>query len=85
MNGAFMINPGCFNKAIVLAMQLAYKNGKSAGDGMAEELNEVARRHPEWVEFLGNTEADADKITGDLREEGMKVLNIEEEKRKKDK
>jgi hypothetical protein len=82
MNGAFMINPGYFNKVIVLAMQLGYKNGKSAGDGMAEEMIEVGKRHPEWVTFLGNTEKDASIITGDLREEGMKVKNVQEEQRK---
>jgi len=34
---------------------------------------------------LGETEKDADLLTGDLREEGLKVLNLNEEQRKREK
>lgn len=83
MNGAFMITPSYFGKVMALAVQLGYANGKKEGDGMAEELQEVARRHPEWVTFLGNTKADAAMMTGNLREKGVKVLNLNEEAKRK--
>lgn len=69
-------------RALPLMHQLAFKNGKSEGAGLAEEAVEVSRRHPDWVEIIGNTEMDADQLAGNLREEGQKVLNLNEVKRR---
>ncbi len=83
MNIAFSLNN---SKAIPLMMQLAYKNMKKPGAGLAEELTEVARRHPEWVTIIGKTEMDADLMTGNMRELNpkLKILNLNEERRKKE-
>lgn len=80
MNLAFMLNDF---RALPLMVQLAYKNGKKEGQGMAEEAIEVSKRHPEWVTILGNTEMDAGQMTGELREEGLKILNVNEIERQK--
>ena len=64
--------------------QLGYKNSKPEGAGLAKEAIEVARRHPEWVELIGSTNMDADMLTGEIRDldPSVKVLNLNEEKRK---
>ena len=70
------------NKALILAYQLAYKNGKQEGSkDLSEEFIEVHKRHPDWLDFLGATDKDSDMLTGDLREQGVKVLNINEVER----
>ena len=79
MNGAFILKN---EKAIILAIQLGYKNNKQDGQGLAEEFHEVQKRHPDWVEFLGNTEMDSDMLTGELRDKKIKILNLNEERRK---
>ena len=47
---------------------------------MQEEFDIVKQRHPDWFQLLGvsNEEPDIDKMTGDAREAGHKVLNIHE-------
>lgn len=80
-NLAFMINDV---RAIPLIKQLCYKNCKKAGEGVAEEAVEVSKRHPEWVTIIGSTDYDADMLTGNLRERGMKILNLNELKRRKE-
>lgn len=79
MNLAFILND---TRAIPLMIQLGYKNNKKEGQGLAEEAVEVAKRHPTWVTILGNTEMDASLLAGNLREEGLKVLNLNEIERK---
>lgn len=63
-------------------INLALSHGKKPGDSMAEEFAEVAEKHPDWFEVLGTTDQDIDQITGDLRENGKKVLNINEVQRR---
>lgn len=79
---AFMLNDF---RALPLMYQLGYKNGKKAGDGLIEEAIEVSKRHPTWVTILGYTNMDADMLAGNLRESGLKVLNVNELKRRKKK
>lgn len=74
-NVAFIINE---LKAIPLMYQLGYKNRKKSGAGLAEEAIEVSKRHPSWVTILGTTKQDAGMITGNLREQGIKILNLQE-------
>jgi len=79
-NIAFIINDF---RALPLMYQLGYKNGKKDGTGLAEEALEVSKRHPSWVTILGTTKQDAGMITGNLREQGVKVLNIQELERRR--
>ena len=64
-------------------VELARKNGKKAGDSMQEEFEEVLKKKKDKFKHLGNTDKDIDILTGDLRENGLKVLNMNEEKRRK--
>jgi len=64
--------------------ELALAHGKKAGESMQEEFDEVRKRHPDKFQCLGQTEQDIDLITGNLREEGKRVLNLNELQRGKD-
>jgi hypothetical protein len=63
-------------------VELAQKHGKKSGDSMLEEFQEIRNKYPERFQYVGETEKDIDLLTGDLREEGLKVFNIKEEERK---
>ena len=62
-------------------IELASKHGKKAGDDMSEEFLEIKKKHN--FKYLGNTNKDIDLLTGDLREQGLKILNLHEEERKR--
>ena len=61
---------------------LAKKNGKKVGDSMQEEFEVVSKEHPEYFEFVGDSELDIDMLAGELRDKGVKVLNMKEERRR---
>ena len=61
---------------------LATKHGKKAGDSMMEEFNEVLKNKNGKVKYLGTTNKDVDLLTGNLREEGFRILNFNELARK---
>jgi hypothetical protein len=63
-------------------IKLAMSHGKKEGDSMQEEFEEVKKRHSE-IQLIGCTDKDIDQLTGDLREEGKKVLNLNEIERKR--
>jgi len=67
------------------AIALATEHGKKTGEDFGEELFEIAKKYGIKIDKLGETEKDADLLTGDLREEGLKVLNLNEEQRKREK
>ena len=79
MNNVWNINLDTFLEI----MELAKKRGKKAGESMQEEFEEVRKKHPEKFKHLGTTDKDGDLLTGDLREEGIKVLNLDEIERGK--
>lgn len=81
MNLCFVLND---TRALILMYQLGFKNNKKPGEGLAEEALEVSKRHPDWITIIGKTEMDADMLAGNLREEGKKVLNLNELKRQKE-
>lgn len=64
------------------ALELAKQRGKQPGQDFGEELFEIAKKYNIKIEGLGSSEKDVDLLTGDLREEGLKVLNLNEEMRK---
>lgn len=61
---------------------LAQKNGKKAGDNIQAEFEEVMKKKAEKFKLLGQTEQDLDLMTGNLREQGVKIFNIHENERK---
>ena len=65
------------------AIELGKSRGKKVGDRLDEEFFEVLKKHNKKVKHLGTTEKDIDLLTGDLREEGVKVINLNEEMKKK--
>lgn len=66
-------------------IELATKHGKKTGDNMQEEFEEILKKKKDKFKLLGGTDKDADLLTGDCREKGLKVLNLNElDRRKKD-
>lgn len=66
-------------------IKLAKKHGKKTGDSMQEELEEYLKNKKHNIKLIGKTDMDIDLLTGNLRENGLKVLNIKEIKDDKDK
>jgi len=80
MNQMWMINGDAYS----LIYDLAVKHGKKPGDSMEAEFKEILKKHPEMFTLLGKTDKDADQVTGELREAGIKVINPKEIERRKD-
>lgn len=59
-------------------VELAKQNGKKPGESMQEEFEIILKKRPEAFQLLGVSDKDVDMMTGDLREKGMKILNISE-------
>lgn len=64
-------------------VHLAKKHGKKTGDNMQSEFEEVLKTKKDKIKLLGITETDIDLLTGNLREHGVKVLNLKEIERKR--
>lgn len=62
---------------------LAKKNGKKPGDRMDEEFLEIMKKKGKKKNPIAKTEKDSDMLTGELRESGLKVFNLEEWKRQR--
>lgn len=63
--------------------ELAIKHGKKEGESIEDEFFEVMKKKKDKFKCLGTTDKDSDLLTGDLREAGLKVLNLNEIERKK--
>lgn len=71
-------------KTLILLYQIGFRNGLKSGESPTDkEYYEVYKRHPDWLEPLGQTNIDLDMLTGELRERGLKVLNTRELERRK--
>lgn len=68
----------------LMIFALAKDNGKQVGDSIQEEFEEMRNKYPDRFKHIGNTSQDADLITGNLRENGHKVLNLNELQRRKE-
>ena len=55
---------------------LAKTSGKVAGDSMQEEFDIIIKKYS--VPLLGVTDKDVDLVTGELRNSGLKILNLNE-------
>ena len=64
--------------------ELAKKHGKKWGDNCQEEFEEILNQKPEKFTYIGKTNQDIDLLTGNLRERGLKVLNLKEIDRRND-
>ena len=78
MNDMWLVTMKIYEEIINLALS----HGKKAGDSMQEEFEEVKQKHSE-IQHLGTTNKDIDQITGDFRENGKRVFNLNEEERKR--
>jgi hypothetical protein len=62
-------------------VELATKHGVQPGESMEKEFEEIRKKYD--IKYIGTTDKDIDILTGDLRESGKKVLNLNEEERKR--
>jgi len=76
---AWLIDPHIVCEII----ELAQKHGKRKGDNMQTEFETILKKKPNKFKLLGATDQDIDMITGNLREQGKKILNINEINRRK--
>jgi len=79
MNYIYSINSEDLLKIYSEAVELAKQHGKKTGEDFGEELFEIAKKYNITIIPLGSTEKDGSMLTGDLREEGKKILNLNEE------
>jgi hypothetical protein len=86
MNNLWAISIEDFLTIMDEAIILGKERGKKEGDNVEKEFFEIAKKKGmlDKMKHLGKTEKDIDLLTGDLREEGFKIINLEEEKRKKE-
>ena len=63
---------------ILKVWDLAKSRGKKPGDSCQAEFDELLKIDPGAVTYLGNTEFDVDLMSGNLREQGIKVTNLNE-------
>lgn len=63
--------------------KLAQQRGKKAGENIEQEFLEVMKKKN--MTPVAKTDQDIDMLTGNLREEGMKILNMKEVDRKNEK
>jgi len=83
MNYIYSINSEDLLKIYSEAVELAKQHGKKTGEDFGEELFEIAKKYNITIIPLGSTEKDGSMLTGDLREEGKKILNLNEEMEKR--
>ncbi len=79
MNFMYSITAEDLLKIYPEAIELAKKNGKKPGEDFGKEFSEIAKKYNINITPLGSTEMDAGLITGNLRENGLKVKNLNEE------
>jgi len=86
MNNLYLINPEDYLTIMEEAIKLGKERGKKEGDNIEQEFFEIAAKlgKMEKIQHLGQTEMDKGLITGNLREEGLKILDLDEEKRRKE-
>jgi len=85
MNNLFMLDIDTYIEIMEEAIILGKERGKKEGENIEQEFFEIAAKlgKMEKIQHLGQTEMDKGLITGNLREEGLKILDLDEEKRRK--
>jgi predicted ATP-grasp superfamily ATP-dependent carboligase len=86
MNNLFSMNISDYIEIMEEAIILGKERGKKEGDDLTQEFFEIAAKKNklEKIKHLGQTEMDKGLIVGNLREEGLKILDLDEEKRRKE-
>jgi len=86
MNNLYLINPEDYLTIMEEAIKLGKERGKKAGDNLEVEFFEVAEKLGKLnnIKHLGQTEMEKDLLIGNLREEGIKIFDLDEEKRRKE-
>ena len=79
LNHAFIMDA----KIYLEICNLAQKHGKKEKDSMQEEFDEVLKKKRNKIKYIGSTNMDIDLLTGNLREKGLKIRNMNEENRRK--
>ena len=83
MNNVWMATAGDIIEIYEEAKALAIQRGKKPEESFTDEVIELLIKKGKKPEYLGQTEDDIDMITGNLRESGVKVRNLNEEERRK--
>lgn len=65
------------------ACELAKSRGKKAGDSLEVEFLEIMKKKNKKPVGKTDKEIDIDLLTGELRDQGIKVLNLKEEERRR--
>ena len=68
-------------ETILEVYELAKQHGKKPGDSIEEEFIEIMKK--KQIKPIGSTDQDIDMLTGNLRENGIKVRNLKEDERNK--
>ena len=86
MNNLFMLDIDTYIEIMEEAIILGKERGNKEGENIEQEFFEVAKKLDKLnnIKHLGQTEMDKDLLLGNLREEGIKIFNLDEEKRRKD-
>ena len=86
MNNLFILSIDDYLTIMEEAIVLGKERGKIEGDNLEKEFFEIAEKKglTNKIKHLGQTELDKDMIVGNLRENGLKILNLDEEKRRKE-
>jgi predicted ATP-grasp superfamily ATP-dependent carboligase len=86
MNNLFSMSISDYIEIMEEAIILGKERGKKEGDDLTQEFFEIAAKKNklEKIKHLGQTEMDKGLIVGNLREEGIKILDLDEEKRRKE-
>ena len=86
MNNLFMLDIDTYIEIMEEAIILGKERGKKEGENIEQEFFEIAAKlgKMEKIQHLGQTEMDKGLITGNLRENGIKIFDLDEEKRRKD-
>jgi len=79
MNAVFACSIEDYLTIMEEAVILGKERGKKTGDNLEKEFFEVAKKKNLMPQFLGKTEQDIDLIAGNLREDGLKILNMREQ------
>jgi len=80
MNNIWSISIDDYLTIMEEAIMLGKERGKKEGDNLEQEFFEIAKKKGliNKIKHLGTTEMDKDLLAGNLREEGLKILNLGE-------
>jgi len=60
-----------------------YELAKKENISLQKAFDKVLKARDDKIKFIGSIDKDGDMLTGDLREDGLKIININEEIKKK--